>query len=241
MNNPNISKLGTLVLAANSLGTISDIPARSLEAVRDADLVVFEEARKAREILKSAGVHREFLLFSEHRQPTTVAAISEALAAGQTVVYMSDQGCPSLQDPGWELARLAHQIGARVTVIPGPSSLTSAISACPFDCRSFHFAGFLPREQNEREAMLKKLGTLQVPIVLMDTPYRLQHVLESCNNVLGENAQAFIAAEIGGEDEAFHAGSFKTLRALTRDWPKQRNFVLVVDTPISNRVETRRR
>lgn len=228
MNNQDFNKLGTLVLAANSIGPATDIPSRSLDAVRLSDLLVFEEPRKAREVLKSAGIHREFLLYSEHRQMETAAAIRSALLGGKTVLYMSDQGCPSLQDPGSEIAKIGHELGARIRVVPGPSSLTSAISACPFDCKSFYFAGFLPREQAEREKTLRALTSLGVPIILMDTPYRLQNVLESCEIVLGAGASAYLAADISSDDETYLAGSLKKIRNMTSNWPKQRNFVLIL-------------
>ena len=59
---------GKLILASGPLGDTSDIPPRSLEALKRGDLLVFEEDRMARQFLKAAGVHRDYLRLSEHKQ-----------------------------------------------------------------------------------------------------------------------------------------------------------------------------
>ena len=89
---------------------------------------------------------------------------------------MSDQGTPGLADPGRDLVEVAIRIGAKLRVVPGPSSLTATISVCPIDCRRFQFAGFPPRDEAEREAFLKQHLDHPWPTVLFDTPYRYEAV-----------------------------------------------------------------
>jgi len=50
-----------------------------------------------------------------------------------------------------------------IEVIPGPSSVTAAISACPFDCSRFNYIGFLPRAENERLRFLEKIKEESLP------------------------------------------------------------------------------
>lgn len=219
---------GTLIMAANSLGLPEDIPYRSLEAVRDADMVVFEEDKPARLVLKTAGVHRDYYKYNEQHQEHTLDSIKEVLAKGGTVAYMSDQGCPTLEDPGYNIVRCAQLTGARVKVIPGPSSITAALSACPFREKKFEFIGFPPREETKRKAFLQKLqgkGKLQI---LMDTPYRLPNVIQSCSEVFDESAAGFIALDISGEDEDYLLGSFPELLEKVEKLDKKLNFVLII-------------
>lgn len=221
--------IGSLIMAAGSLGADEDIPARSLEALRTADLVVFEEDRIARARLKAAGIHRDYQRLTEHREEATLAAVEEALRAGKTVVYMSDQGTPVLADPGRELTAIAYQLGARVTTIPGPSSVTAALAACPFDCNRFHCAGFPPRDGLERRQFLEEVVLeARDPVVLLDTPYRLGALLDACLTVLGSTRKALLALDISGPGEAFLYGNFATLKQrATSD--EKRNFVLVIE------------
>ena len=146
---------GRLIMASHSIGESQDIPARSLDALRTSDLLIFEEDRGARNALKAAGIHRDYLRYSEHDETQSLETLAETLRAGKTAVYMSDQGCPGLADPGRNLVRVAVAEKAEIRTIPGPSSLTAAIAVCPFDLGEFHFGGFPPRDQEAREKKLE--------------------------------------------------------------------------------------
>lgn len=228
--------LGTLIMASGSLGLDEDIPARSLQALRSADLVVFEEDRVARARLKAAGIHREYLRYSEHQEEATLDAVRAALKQGKTVVYMSDQGTPVLADPGRDLTAIAYELGARVTTIPGPSSVAAALAACPFDCNRFICGGFPPRDQRERLAFLTSIaGQTADPIVLLDTPYRLVALLDACISSLGSSRKALLAIDISGPQEKFLYGDLASLKLRTNSEDKL-NFVLVLAPNVSSAV-----
>jgi 16S rRNA (cytidine1402-2'-O)-methyltransferase len=216
-------------MAATHIGNPIDIPVRTLDAARTADLLVFEEDRPARLVLKSAGVHREYLRYSEHKQAETIEAIEEAFRAGKSVLFMSDQGCPSVADPGGAVVDVADRCGARVEVIPGPSSITAALSACPFAGREYFFVGFLPRENEDRFKRLKQLQAMHVPLVMMDTPYRMKHLVAACEKVFGAKHRGLLAIDISGPAEAFHLGTLKMLLKAAEQVTEKLNFVLVLD------------
>ncbi|MBP6217175.1 MAG: hypothetical protein KA436_01160 [Oligoflexales bacterium] len=219
---------GTLIMAANSLGLEEDIPTRALASLHSSELLIFEEDRPARQVLKKAKLRRSYLKFNEHGQEETLQALSEALKKGQTAVYMSDQGSPCLADPGRPLLSLAYKLGARVLSIPGPSAITAALSSCPFDLKEFFYAGFLPRTPSEREKKLKKLAAMRVPLILLDTPYRLLDLVTSCEQVLQHRYRGFLALDISGEQESYFWGSLSSLRKKAEEIHKL-NFVLILD------------
>lgn len=230
---------GTLILASTHIGNLEDTPFRTLLAIHSADLRIFEEDRPARQLFKlirekgMGGDERNtaplpYLKYNEHAPQDTLALLKTSLKEGKTAVYVSDQGCPSLADPGQALSALAYELGARVSVIPGPSAVTAAIAACPFPLASFFFAGFLPREDEKRKRELHKLLSWKVPLIILDTPYRLRAVLESCEAVFGKTRQAFLAIDISGEEEQFLVGNFSAL-IMAAEKIHKKNFVLVVD------------
>lgn len=238
---------GKLIMAANAIGSAEDIPTRCLETLKTADLLVFEEDRGARAALKAAGIHRDYLKYSEHGQTSTIDAVSTALTQGHTVVYMSDQGCPGLADPGRDLVQLALDQGATITTIPGPSALTAAIAACPFNMGQFHFAGFPAREPDKRLRQLQRWKELEVPVVLMDTPYRLAALLGACQSVFGQEHRGTLALDISGEQECFITASLAGLTRHCENLAKL-NFVLILDrsematrqrSPQSHAIDTR--
>jgi 16S rRNA (cytidine1402-2'-O)-methyltransferase len=216
---------GLLIMASNHIGRPEDIPPRALIALKEADLVIFEEDKPARQTLKAAGIHRDYLKFNEHHQQDSLEEATEALKKGSTVIYMSDQGSPALADPGRHLNKIAFSCGAKVQVIPGPSSVTAALSAAPFDTNRFRYVGFPPREPDKRDKFFSKEISSGDCVVLMDTPYRLKALVESLAKS-HPAGKALIAIDITGEKEQYHYGPFKKLAI---DVPGEKlNFVMVI-------------
>ncbi len=217
-----------LTLAGNSIGNPKDIPSRSLEALKSADLLVFEEDRGARVALKNAGIQRPYLKFSEHKQEDTLEEIKQALIEGKWVNYMSDQGMPTLADPGAMIVELAYHLGAKVQVIPGPSSITAALSACPFLENSFHYAGFLPRDEKNRVKELSQLLKQSASTIILDTPYRLKNLLESTIKSSSKDRMALLALDISGPKENYIFDSLEGLLLQGKKLSEKLNFVLIV-------------
>lgn len=217
---------GELILAATHIGQPLDTPIRTLEALKTADLLVFEEIKPAHLLLKTAGIKREFLLYNEHQDQKTIKEVAKTLKEGQTVLYCSDQGSPALADPGYELAKLAITAGHRISIIPGPSSLTAACSAFPYKLERFYFAGFPPKEAKARESFLADLDHLSCPIIMMDTPYRLGALLSACGRLLKRHKKGFLAINASMEDEVYLMDNFKNLEDKVKDIGKK-NFVLI--------------
>jgi 16S rRNA (cytidine1402-2'-O)-methyltransferase len=227
-------KRGKLTMAGTCLGNPEDIPPRSLAALKAADVLVFEEDRPARQFLKAAGVHRDYLKLTEHGETPTLEAVRSALKAGQWVVYMSDQGMANVADPGQDLLSLGYELGAEVSVIPGPSSLTSALAACPFYQDQFFYAGFLSRKESLRNKELIAIGRRSEPTVILEAPYRRKALLDSCLSALGKNRRASLALDISGPNESFLVGNLKEIVNLSGKRTEKLNFVLILEGTTSS-------
>ncbi|MDD7984841.1 SAM-dependent methyltransferase [Lentisphaera marina] len=220
---------GKLIMASGAIGNTEDIPKRTLDAVRDSDMLVFEEDRPARAVLKAAKVHREYWKYSEQDEVHTLREVEKALKRGETVCYMSDQGCPTLEDPGSPVLKSAWSVKAQIQVIPGPSSVTAAISACPFSVKGIVVAGFLSRDQELREKELRKLSGSGHPFLVMDTPYRIRHILESLQTVLDPQKKFVLAVDISGEHEAYFYNNATEILAEQEKLKPKLNFVIIVE------------
>jgi len=229
-NQDNKNVFGTLWMAATTLGDTKDIPLRSLELMRSCPFLVFEEDKKARQFLKAAQVQRQWMRYTEQREQFTLEELEKELRAGNDALYMSDQGTPGLADPGRDLVSVAFRIGAKVRAVPGPSSLTAAISVCPIDCRRFQFAGFPPRDEAEREAFMREQFDHPWPVVLFDTPYRLRSFFETLCRILdGTDRKIFVALDISGPEEDFWYGpSHEILKKISLLNDKL-NYVVIVE------------
>tara|TARA_Y100001970_G_C14132475_1_gene802484 strand:+ start:575 stop:1228 length:654 start_codon:yes stop_codon:yes gene_type:complete len=215
-------------MAANHIGNLDDTPRRTLEAIQKADLLIFEEDRTARKLLKAAKVFRPYLKYNEHHQKEVLSQVRRALNESHQVAYISDQGNPCLADPGRFLVAEGLRQKAQLKVIPGPSSITSAISACPFDMSSFHYEGFLPQKTALRAKAINLFKKTKVPVILLDTPYRREALLEALFEAFSHSRKALIAIDISGPEEVYHYGTLSELKKETKSLGKL-NFVLIIE------------
>lgn len=223
-----MSQRGNLIIAANAIGNPQDIPQRALDAVRDCDIVLFEEDRPARLVLKTAGIHREYWKLNEHTGADTLDSVRKALKKSRSVCYMSDQGMANLADPGHQLLEIAFQLDCKVEVIPGPSSVTAAISACPFPVKQFSFFGFLSRHETERVKELKTIKNSSQATVLLEAPYRRGVFLEQMSEFIGKDRKALMALDISGPQETYLYGTIDCLQKKNQTLKEKLNFVFVL-------------
>lgn len=223
-----VAKNGHLILAANTLGTLDQLPEATCTLLREAQLVIFEEDRPGRQTLKKAGVHREYLKYNEHKSEDTVTQLRDCLTKGETALYMSDQGMPNIADPGRELLACAYQLGAKVTVIPGACSVTAALAACPELKDQYLYYGFLPREPEERRSELTRLLELPFPSVVLETPYRYRPLVDDLAACAGKARKVLLAVDIAGPDQGFYWLKVAELAAMAESIHKKLNFVIVI-------------
>lgn len=221
-----------LFLLATHIGNPEDFPKRSLELLTQADLVIFEEDRPARRALKAAGVTRSYLKLTEHGEEDSISAAKSIWKKGGTVTYMSDQGTSSLADPGRDLVISAYEHQVEIKVIPGPSSVTAAISACPFILKSYIYAGFLERKSHLRKRQLDQLKLDKKPVIILDTPYRIESLLDDSMATFGKHHRAMLAIDISGPNESFFCTSIEKVIQHVRKKSireKKLNFVLILE------------
>ena len=126
------------------------------------------------------------------------------------IAPVTDAGTPGISDPGAILVKGAREDGITVVPIPGPSALTAAISASGLDCSSFLFLGFCPAREGQRRKFLSSIANSAYPVVLYESPHRIQALLADALEILGER-QAFWARELTKIHEDLQEGTLTEL------------------------------
>jgi 16S rRNA (cytidine1402-2'-O)-methyltransferase len=222
-----MKKFGKLFIVATSIGNWEDITLRAINILKNVDILVCEEFRFGSTLLKKLAIPaKELIDLNEHNEKDQVGLIIQKLIDGFNIALVSDCGTPVFADPGHELINQATQMEIEVIPIPGASSLMATLSVLDFKLDRFYFAGFLPREKEERKNVLNSLRSIDVPILLMDTPYRLQKLLEEISQTFGKNRRVTLGLNITLENERFLRGSIsEVIKQLN---VKKAEFVLVV-------------
>lgn len=181
-----------LYLVGTPIGNLDDISPRACEVLKSADVIACEDTRVTGILLSQLGINGKRLIsYHEHNKAASGNGILDLLRSGLNVAQVSDAGMPAISDPGADLALLAYENDIDVSVIPGPSAVTAALSISGLDTRYFHFEGFLPSEGSKRRERLKSLNLAGETIVLYEAPHRLRKLLDELNeNGFGPNKLA---------------------------------------------------
>ena len=121
---------GVLVLAGTPIGQPGDAPARLAEELSTADVVAAEDTRRLKRLTTDLGVTitgRVVSYFEGNEQRRTPGLVDDLLA-GNRVLLVTDAGMPSVSDPGYRLVAAAVEAGVRVTAVPGPSAVLTALA-----------------------------------------------------------------------------------------------------------------
>jgi 16S rRNA (cytidine1402-2'-O)-methyltransferase len=177
---------GTLYVVATPIGNLEDITLRALRILKEVDLVAAEDTRHTRKLLTHFGISTPTLSYYKEKEQERAALIIKKLHNGQSVALVSDAGTPGISDPGSILVQKA--IGAKIKVepIPGPSSLTAALSVAGIQDNSFIFLGFAPSRKKQRQDLLLALCQEQRHLVFFEAPHRLHSFLLDCWEILGD-------------------------------------------------------
>ena len=182
-----LARTGTLYLIPTPLGNIDPGPTlspRVSEVVKATRIFVVERPKTATKFLGRMGVELDDCVFVPTARLTDEATIAELLRdleTGNDVGVLSEAGCPGVADPGSLITRAAHEQGAPVVPLVGPSSVILALMASGMNGQNFHFHGYLPLDRAKRADAVRKLdrtarerGETQV---FIEAPHRNDHLL----------------------------------------------------------------
>jgi 16S rRNA (cytidine1402-2'-O)-methyltransferase len=202
----------SLKLVATSIGDPGDITLRAIETLKSADVVIGEERKEVSKLMKALGIEGKRLeLLNEHSKDIDVAELLE-LCRTLNVALVSDCGTPGFCDPGAKLVSLCRRESISVTTLPGASSLMCILSVAGHEMKEFVFRGFLPVDRDERAQALKDLERERRPIILMDTPYRLNRLMSELALKWPER-RGVLGCDFTQSTESIHDGSLKSIAA----------------------------
>lgn len=214
---------GRLVVCPTPIGNLDDITARVVEALRGADVIACEDTRTTGVLCDRHGIDTPRVRCDEHGERRAVPRLLERIAAGDTVALVSDAGTPVVSDPGFLLVRGAIEAGLPVEVLPGPSSVTTALVLSGLPADSWRFCGFLPRRRSDLEEALGGGETL----VAFESPRRLPATLATLATLDPERPVA-VCREISKLHEETVRGSAAELASRYEGKPPKGEVVLVV-------------
>ena len=212
--------VGVLTLAAVPIGRAEDAAPRLAAELATADIVAAEDTRRVRQLAAALDVRLTGRVVSYYDviESRRAAELAAALAAGKNVLVVTDAGMPGISDPGYRVVAAAVAAGVRVTAVPGPSAVTTALAVSGLPTDRFCFEGFVPRKPGERERRLAELAAEPRTQVFFESPRRLAATLAELRSSHGDDRAAVVCRELTKTHEEIVRG---TLAELT-GWAAER-------------------
>jgi 16S rRNA (cytidine1402-2'-O)-methyltransferase len=181
---------------------------RALRVLRSVALVAAEDTRHTRKLLAHYEIRVPLVSYHEHNKRASGEKLISRLLEGHDVALVSDAGVPAISDPGADLVRLAVASGIRVVPLPGASAVTAALSVSGLSDDRFTFAGFLPRDNRGRAALLSEIAASPGVFVLYEAPHRLRETLKAMVKAIPDR-RLVVAREITKVHEEFFRGTVR--------------------------------
>lgn len=203
---------GTLYVVATPIGNLEDITLRAVRVLGEVDFVASEDTRHTRKLLSHLSLSKPLISYYKENEAGRADDVVKKLLAGEDCALVSDAGTPAVSDPGSILVNKCCDHSIPVVPIPGPSSLTAAISVSGFVQTPFVFLGFLPGQQGKRSKMLTSHAQTEEFLIFFETAKRIRKTLTDCLDIFGDRHMV-LAREITKMYEEILRGTISDVAA----------------------------
>ena len=203
-----------LYLLSTPIGNRGDITIRTLEILKECDLIVSEDTRVARKLLSMYQISldgRNLVSYSDNSNSYARRKIVESIHNSKSVALISDAGSPLISDPGYKLVCEVISSGADVHSIPGPSSVISALSLSGLPCDKFYFHGFLSSREKKILEELERLRDYSCTAIVFESSRRLIKTLKYIGRTFGQKHLVSVCREMTKKFEEIRRGTVEEL------------------------------
>ena len=223
----------TLFIASTPIGNLQDITLRAAKTLLNSKFIIAESSSKAGTLLdfleKQFGqkriAHQKIASMTEDEEEQKIPEVIQLLV-GNDATLISEAGTPLISDPGFKLVREAIKKGVRIIPIPGPSSVTAALSISGLPTNKFTFVGFLPKSEAKRKSEVLKLKGSDSTIVLFESPHRVIKTIKSIKDVFGD-IEIVVSRELTKIHEEIVRGKASDILAKFEQRPPKGEFVIL--------------
>ena len=159
-----------LYIVGTPIGNLEDLSLRQAKTILSADVLLAEDTRSAETLLSAA--ERLFSLkrnseqivvsYYLQREFEKLPYILSLLKEDKNVALISEAGMPLISDPGGLLAHHCRKHEIPFTVIPGPSSVTTALALAGNSSHTWTYVGFLPKKPNDIKRLVEKFKLVPI-------------------------------------------------------------------------------
>lgn len=207
---------GILYVVATPIGNLEDITLRALRILKEVDYILCEDKRITVRLLNKYNIKTKLISFHKFNEVSEFENVLSLLKGGKNIALVSDSGTPLISDPGYKLIYGLREQNTKIVPIPGPSSLTCALSLFGIESNEFLYIGFLPAKRSKRRKIIASLKDRAKTIILFIAPHDFKKYLNEIYEFYPE-IRIFYARELTKIYEDHYKGSIQYLLSEIED------------------------
>ena len=191
-----------LAFVPTPIGNLGDISFRTIEVLKDGELILCEDTRVTKKLINLISQRLEiifppfeYISLHSHNEKDFLTKDNQVLLETKKCIYMSDAGMPCVSDPGSFLVDFCLENNIEYDVLPGANAILTAYASSGFSNTTFTFFGFLPHRGTNRSDMLDKVMNSENLAILYESPHRLMKLIEEINSI-DPNREIFLVKEL---------------------------------------------
>ena len=204
--------MSKLYLIPTPIGNLEDITLRALRILKEVDLVLAEDTRTSKPLMKHFEISTPLQSHHLHNEHSKVEEVVNQIKSGVTIALITDAGTPGISDPGFLLVRECIKNAIDVETLPGATAFVPALVNSGLPSERFCFEGFLPHKKG-RQTKLESLVEEERTMIFYESPHRLIKTLTSFSEYFGKERKASISRELTKMFEENKRGSLEELIA----------------------------
>lgn len=216
------------------IGNLDDISLRSLKILSEVEIFFCEDTRITKKLFSLLAQRHnltfkatKFISLHSHNEQTVLQGLDKAIFE-QDVAYVSDAGMPCISDPGAFFIQYAQENDFPYEVLPGANAALLSYASSGFENHRFFFYGFLPHKGKERTNALGEVINLNYPVILYESPHRLQKLIEELVVLIPSRKVCFVK-EATKKFETKLVGSMQEVAQELKEVPIKGEWVVVIE------------
>ena len=213
-----------LYLVSTPIGNMEDITFRALNVLKKSDIILCEDTRRSGKLLSYFNIKNKLIPYHKFNEEKISDRIIDSIKKNKIVSLISDAGTPTISDPGMILVKKCIQENLFVFPVPGPSAVTSAVSASGFSDK-YLFYGFLVKKEKELEKILNSLSNIDYSLVFFIPAPKINFYINQFKKYFLDR-KIVIAREMTKIHEEFIRGKVELIKNLPQNIKGELTVVL---------------
>ena len=226
MSQKSYNNSASLYLVPTPIGNLDDITLRSINVLKNADVIFSEYTRETKKLLNELDINKKLISCHKFNEDKVYEKVLEYLKDGNMVALVSDRGTPAISDPGYVAAYHAIKEGYNVIGLPGATAFVPALIMSGINPNKFLFYGFLDSKKSQKKKELEELKSIKYTIIFYESPYRVIETLLLIKEIMG-NRNISVSREISKKYEEIYRGTIDDV--LSELVEPKGEFVIIVE------------